>query len=147
MAVFEGELKDVFSLAAAPEVVRGRFLDLDAIIAATPNPQKAEKLGDGAIHFVLQPEGAMGMQHTPDYTVRYRRDGDDVVWTTVSGNMKYEGRARFVASGSGTSLHYEGRIGLDLPVPRLMVRAIKPVAQKLIVPGMRAFVAKMTEGL
>ena len=144
MASFSGTVKETWRTGAAADALRARFLDLGAIAAATRDVERTEALGDGRIRFILKTQASGPYSFTPDYTVWYRREGDDVVWTTVEGNLKDEGRARFLADGA---VVVDQTITIDLPIPRLAVGLIRPVVDRALAPGVRAWQQAMVSGL
>jgi hypothetical protein len=144
MANFGGKLEETFKSPADPAVVRAHFADLDAVAAATQEVEKTERIGEDTLRFTLlqQKQGPYSFQ--PVYTVRYLESGDSVVWTTLEGNLRSEGTVRFAsAPGGGTEVQFRQEITFDLPVPRLALRLIQPIVDRMMQPGMRAYVREM----
>jgi hypothetical protein len=143
MARFEGTVKESWSVGCTPDAARAHFLDLGAIAAATVGVERTEVVGDGRLRFVLAAQQHGPYRFQPDYVVWYRREGDDVVWTPVSGNLSNTGRARFVAVGSGARVEVEQSIGLELPIPALAVGLVRPVVDRMMAPGVRDWQQRM----
>lgn len=144
MASFGGSLEDTFHSTSPPEVVCAHFADLRAIAAATQDMESSQEVGVGTLRFVLREQRQGPYRFQPEYTVRYHMAGDSVVWSTLEGNLKSEGTARFAAaSAGGTEIIYSQSIAFDLPLPRLAVPVVKPIVDRLIRPSMRAYVKAM----
>lgn len=147
MASFDGTVKETWRTGATVDALRARFLDLDAVIRATGDVQRAEVVGEGKVRFVLKTQSSGPYSFTPDYTVWYRREGDDVVWTTTDGNLQNQGRARFRPEGAGAAADVEQTITIELPIPRLAVGLVRPIVDRALAPGVRAWQAAMVKGL
>ena len=148
MATFEGTYEETFHSPLSPDEVQAHLSNLDALMAALPEAEAQTPLDDERLHIVM-PEQKQG-KHTmkPDYVVRYRKQGGDVVWSTEKGNMTTEGRASCRPSGGGTEVAYQHRIKLDVPaIPRLVAPALRPVVSKLISSNIRGFLGNLKKGL
>lgn len=148
MAKLSGQVTDVFRSPADVEATRTHFMNLQAIADATDALDRSELLGGGKLRMVLQEQNHGVYKVSPSYVVHYRAEGDDVVWSTVEGNMVSEGRARFTARGDGgTDVHYSHRIELDMPVGALVAKMLQPIVSRMVEPNIRDFVAKLLAGL
>lgn len=144
MTWFEATLDEVFVSPDPVDVVRDRFGDRSAIIAATRKAVSTELVGEDGIHFVLAEQQHGPQRFQPDYTVHYRRDGEDQVWSTASGNMTLEGRASFTArADGGTDVHYRSKIAFELPIPRLLAAPLRGVVSRLAQPELRDYARQM----
>lgn len=149
MARLSGELVDTFTTTAPPQVARDHFVDLDAAIAATTQAKVADKLDDHTVKFTLHPQQHGAYTVEPVYTIRYTAVGDDTaVWETLEGNMGSDGRAVFKpAPGGGTRIEYRHTIGVDLPLPKLVVKMLQPVVAGMVTSNVRVYVKDMIASL
>lgn len=144
MAKLGGEVKQVFRSKVDAARTRAVLSDLDKIIAATTEATSAQKIGGDTIKFVLQEQNHGVARFTGQYTVRYGADGEEVVWRTLDGNMVNEGRARVVArADGGADVHWSQRIETEVPVPSLLVRALAPVATKIMESSIQGYVTRL----
>jgi hypothetical protein len=147
MARFEGTVKESWTCGCSSEAARAHFLDLGAIAAATVGVDRAEVVGEGRLRIVLAAQQHGPYRFQPDYVIWYRREGDDVVWTPVSGNLSNTGRARFFDTGAGARVEIEQSIGLELPIPSLAVGLVRPVVDRMLAPGVRDWQQRMVRAL
>lgn len=144
MADLGGSLKEVFRSPHALAAVRDHFANLDVIAAETLEVEKVEREGTDVLHYVLKGQKHAGYGFQPDYRVRYTLTGDVLTWTPVEpGNLKNRGTARFVATATGTEIHWDQSIAIEAPVPRFLMGVIAPVVEKIMQPAMRKFVENL----
>jgi hypothetical protein len=137
---------ETFHVDAPADVVRAHFANLDAIAAATEEAEHTEQLGDGRLRMELVEQRQGIHKVKPVYTVRYGIEGDDVVWSTLDGNMVSEGRATVTARADGTSdVHYHHRIELELGVGKLVARALQPVVDRLVAASIRRYLKHLQD--
>lgn len=140
MATLGGQLDETFFVPAPVDEVRERVADLERHRSAVAEAERVERLADDTLRFQLKTQRHGPYTLTPDYTVRFRREGGDVAWETVAGNFQSRGRASFVAKGHGTEVRWQHAITFELPVPSLVAMGLKGVIQGLMAPGIRAYV-------
>lgn len=147
MARLGGELDDTWRIAAPLEAVRGQVHDLERHRSAVAEAERVDRVADDVLRFVLreQKHGPYAIQ--PDYTVRYRADGDDLVWETITGNFDSRGRATLSAAGGVTLVRWQHAIAFDIAVPGLVAAGLRPVVQRLMVPGIRRYADGVLLGL
>ncbi|MCB9666031.1 MAG: hypothetical protein H6732_18130 [Alphaproteobacteria bacterium] len=147
MARLGGELDETWRVAAPLDVVRAQVHDLERHRTAVAEAERVDRPADDVLRFVLteQRHGPYAIQ--PDYTVRYRVDGDDLAWETLEGNFDSRGRASLSAAGGVTLVRWQHAIGFDLPVPGLVAAGLRPVVNRLMVPGIRRYADGVLLGL
>lgn len=143
MATFDGNLKQTFSTSLSADAARARFLDREHIVGTTLKLERHDFPGEGQVHFVLEKQVQGPYSFQPDYVVEYVADGDAVRWKTLRGNLQNEGRATFRSTGSGCDVTVDQTITVELPIPRLAVRVVRPVVDRMMRPDMRAWIEAM----
>ncbi len=140
MATLGGTLDERFFVEAPEAEVRARVADLERHRTAVAEAERVDRVADDTLRFVLKTQRHGPYSVTPDYTVRYTPSAGDLVWTTLAGNFKSEGRASFAPKGAGTEVRWQHSITFDLPIPGLIARGLSGIVQSLMVPGIRAYV-------
>ncbi|MCB9685548.1 MAG: hypothetical protein H6735_10950 [Alphaproteobacteria bacterium] len=147
MGWFEGTYTETLTLAVPAAVARAHFADPAAIVAATKAVERSE-IDGGRIHFVIAEENHGVVKFQADYTCTYTLDGDTVRWSTDRGcNCQQSGTARVVEAGSGCTLTYSETIAVDLPVPRLMAPAVRPLVGPMIAKEIGAYLKRLVATL
>lgn len=150
MPKFEGSHEETFTLDVPIEKAKEHFSDLDTIIANYGNLERGEKVNEKTIHFVLEPKSAMGATFQGDYQVEYNFTSDnEFEWKSVgSGNMSAKGGITFKAlDDDKTQLTYRQEMVVDMPINRLLSKAIAPIVSKNIRSGILDFLGNMRESL
>ena len=147
MSWFEGTHTEVRSLRVAPDVARAHFCDPHAIVAATKNVERSEVTGT-TVRFVIAEENHGIVKFKADYTCTYTLSGDTVTWSTAPGcNCRQSGSARIVAEADGCTLTYTETIAVDLPVPKLMAPAVRPLVGPMIASEIAAYLHRLATSL
>lgn len=140
MATLGGEIDETFFVPEAPDMVRARVHDLEQHRAAVAEAERVDRPAPDTLRFILQTQRHGPYSVTPDYTVRYREEGGDLVWYTVTGNFHSSGRATCAAKGAGTEVRWRHAITFDLPIPSFVASGLRGVVQGLMAPGIRRYV-------
>ncbi|MCA9493182.1 MAG: hypothetical protein KC621_24795 [Myxococcales bacterium] len=147
MSWFEGTHTETLSLAVPAEVARAHFSDPAAIVAATKAVERSE-IDGGRIHFVIAEENHGVVKFRADYTCTYAVDGDTVRWSTDLGcNCQQSGTARIVEDGGGCTVIYSETIAVDLPVPKLMAAAVRPLVGPMVGKEIAAYLKRLVAAL
>lgn len=146
MAEFSGSYEETFVLDVPIEAAKGHFGNLDTIIANSEGMDRTEKLDEKTIHFLVKPRSAMGVEFRGDYTIEYTfASPTRFEWRSVGkGNMASTGACDFVAKGdSRTQVTYREQISMDLPINRLVAKAINPIVKSSISGGVKDYLERM----
>lgn len=150
MAEFDGSHEETFTVDVPMETAKEHYGGLDTIIANYPNLERGEKVDDKTIHFHLKPRSAMGAEFKGEYRCEYTFSSDTHLdWRTVgSGNIKANGSIDFKSLGDAkTQLVYRQNLTLDMPVNRLLAKAIKPIVKGNITKGAKDYLDAMKRAL
>jgi hypothetical protein len=146
MPEFNGGYEETFVLDVSIETAKLHFGALDTIIAHTEGLDRAEKLDGTTIRFLLKPRSAMGVEFRGDYTVEYAfASPDRLEWRSIGqGNMTAIGSCDFVAKGdTRTQMTYRQQLSMDIPVNRLLAKAINPIVKSSIAGGVKDYLENM----
>ncbi len=148
MPVFTGRHQTTTTTRLDPARALATFLDLDIQIACRPEIARAEKLDETTVKVEIQE-----MKHGPvsfagRYTMVWTREGDTARWRTTEGNTTILGEATFSpAPGGGSRIAYREEVSTDIPLGRLVARVARPVAELMMVKGMRGFLQRMVAAM
>jgi carbon monoxide dehydrogenase subunit G len=146
MAEFSGSYEETFVLDVPIDSAKHHFGNLDTIIAHSEGMDRTEKLDDKTVHYLVKPRNAMGVEFRGDYTVEYGfATPTRFEWRSVGkGNMASVGSCDFVAKGdSRTQISYREQISMDLPINRLVAKAINPIVKSSISGGVKDYLERM----
>ncbi len=135
-------LDEVADFMSDPERLRHCLVDLE----------RYEKVDDQTYRWVLGEVGAKNITFQADYTVRYERKGQEVVWKSEGeGTTRTEGRALLSEAGpEKTKVDYEETLANDLPVPKLARRVFRPIVKREVKKAVDQFldnvIAYLNEG-
>ncbi len=151
MPKFSGEYRETFTVDAPFDKAREHFGDLDTIAAAYPDLERSEKLEDMTLRFALKPKSALRRSFAGKYDCKYEYVSDDqLTWKSVGsgGNMFAKGEARFEKVGEDrTRVIYHQSMEIDMPIPRLLSKAIAPIVRKNIESGVVKYLDAMRASL
>lgn len=78
------------------------------------------------------------------YRCRWTRTADGARWDSEPGaNFEVHGRVSATARGAGSQVTWTEQVEADVPVPRLMVRVVRPIAEALMAKGIDRFSKQM----
>lgn len=146
MAEFSGSHEETFTLDVPIEAAKSHFGNLDTIIANSEGMDRTEKLDDKTVHYLVKPRSAMGVEFRGEYTVEYVfATPTRLEWRSVGrGNMTATGSCDFVAKGdSRTQVTYREQFTIDLPINRLIAKAINPIVKSSISGGVKDYLERM----
>jgi hypothetical protein len=144
VATLHVEVEEEHVVDVPADVAAAHFADLAAVAAAAVDAERTDVLGPGLLRWTLVRHEALGVVHQGVYTARYVRDGTTVRWTTEGeGNMRSQGSAVFAPTAGGATLRYRHVLDIELPVGRLVLLALQPVAVPIARRGVAAWVRNM----
>jgi hypothetical protein len=117
-------------------------------IAHQEEIERTEDLGGNTLLVTLREH-----QHGPAkfqgvYRCSWQRLPDGARWDSEDGaNFSVHGRVRVRSVAGGSEVSWEESVDADVPVPRLMVRVVRPIAERLMSHGIVRFVEKMNAEL
>ena len=150
MPEFQGSYEETFTLNISLEAAKEYYGGLDNIIANYPNLEKGEKVDDKTLRFHLKPRSAMGNEFRGEYSCEYNFTSDThLEWHSVgSGNIKAKGSIDFKElAEKKTQLTYRQNLTLDMPVNRLLAKAIGPIVKSNITNGIKEYLELMRKSL
>ncbi len=151
MPKFTGEQEETFTIDLPADKVLEHFLDLRNITAAYVGLQRSETMDPHTLRLVLEPQSALGTTFQGTYVCRYTKASDRSITFRSVGtgdNMESVGGAEFVAEGPHrTRVTYRDRISCDIPINRLLAKALAPIVERNIRSGVKAYVARMKASL
>ena len=82
------------------------------------------------------------------YRCRWSRTEDGTRWDSDPGsNFDLHGKVSVRASQGGSEVTWTEQVDADVPMPRLMVRVVRPIAKTLMAKGMDRFCKLMQQHL
>lgn len=153
MATFHGHVTESWTVQCDPDAALAFFASLDANIQHNVELKSHERLDDHTLRMVLREQRSGRTTYEPRYTLRWTPDAATrtLRWQDVAGEegtMVIRGVARFEGPPGGpTTVHWDEQVSAEVPVNRLVAKAVKPVAEGLIRKGIRGFVERMIASL
>ena len=153
MATFHGAVTHTWTTAADPATALAFFASLDANIRHNVEIDQHERLDDRTLRLVLREQRSGRTTFAPHYTLQFTTDvaTGTLRWETpagLPGTLKVRGLARFEGPPGGpTTIHWDETVEPEVPVNRLVAKAVAPVAEGLIRKGIRDFVGRMIADL
>ena len=151
MARFSGQYSETFTVNAPIEKTSKHFGNLDQIVACYAGLERHEKLDELTLRFVLAPKKAVGVTFIGKYDCKYEFTKENVLsWKTVSqdANIWSSGTAVFTKLGDDrTKVVYTQTMEMEIPVNRLVGKAISPIVKREIEGGVRDYLTRMRQAL
>ena len=148
MPRFKGHLSRTFTTRATPEQVADLLSDPATWIAHQKEIETTEDLGDNTLLVTLREHTHGPAKFRGKYRCRWQRLPSGARWDSEEGaNFEVHGKVTARAVAQGTEVLWEESVDADVPVPRLMVRMVRPIAEKLMSRGIARFVEQMNAEL
>lgn len=153
MATFHGHVTETWTCSADPDEALAFFASLDANIRHNEELSEHERLDDHTLRVVLRQQRSGRTTFVPRYTLRWTPDPATrtLRWREVEGEegtMVIRGEARFEGPPGGpTTIRWDEQVDAEVPVNRIVAKAVRPVAEGLIRKGIRSFVERMIADL
>ena len=151
MARFESRFTETLSSPASPERALAFLRDPEARIRATEELERCERVDERSVRFFLKTERHGPVEFNGRYLLRWSREGDTVRWSTVhepGSNITVSGQARITPDGRGGSrIDWDEQVATELPINRIVAKAVGPVASRLMARGIRGAVERMLAGV
>ena len=103
--------------------------DVPHSVSHFPNVEQLVDLGNDKYRWEMEKMGAQKYYYQVQYTTRYTRSEEEkwVRWFPVGeGNASFSGCWELSEKGGGTQVHFENEGHIELPLPRLAKRLVKP---------------------
>jgi len=140
MAGFTGRHDEVLTLPLSVGDAMAAWFDMARQGRCTPDTVSAHPQGADRLVVVLKEERAGTVRFQGRYTMFFTQKGDTIRWQTApEDNMEVRGTARFSATASGCKVVFSEQIDADLGLNRLIARAVKPVADRIMERGQRKY--------
>lgn len=147
MAWFSGSHEETFTVDVPFEEAKRHFADLDNIVACYAELERSEKLDDKTLRLQLEPKSALGATFVGKYDCRYEfKEDNRLSWETVNpdATIKATGWAEFSPVGEGkTKVTYHESMDCDIPINRLLAKALKPIVERDIANGVKGYIKRM----
>ena len=140
MGGFTGRHEEELILSLSVSEAMAAWFDMPRQGRCTPGTVSVEIEGADRLVVVLEEERAGTVRFQGRYTMCFAREGDTIRWqTTPDSNMTVRGAARFSATTGGCRVAFSERIDADLGLNRLVTRAVKPIADRIMARGQRKY--------
>jgi carbon monoxide dehydrogenase subunit G len=115
-----------------------------AIAKAFPGVEKLEAKGNDTYRWQFEKFTYGGYEFTIGFSTRFRADGDSLVMEPAPDGSKHQlsGRWKLESAGSGTKVHFEASLLLELPIPFFLKGMATSVTQKEITGLFRRYVER-----
>lgn len=151
MPRFTGTYDETFTVNVPIERAREHFGDLEQIAKAYPDLKSHETLDDKTLRFLLNPKNALNMTFQGKYDCKYEFVSDNkFVWKTIGtgANIFTDGRMEFSSVGDEkTRIVYHETMECEIPINRLLAKALKPIVNRDISKGCREFLVEIRKTL
>lgn len=149
MTWVEGQHQRTFEVGVELEEVAEFLSDPSRLKECMVDLADAQEVDDQTWRWIREEVGAKNITFQPDYTVRYTRQGDVVVWESVGdGTMRSEGRAELEAIDEQTTrVDYREKLASDLPIPKLARKVFEPIVGREVKKGVNEFVDNVIDHL
>lgn len=144
MPWFKGHLSRTFTTRASVEQVCAFLSDPQTWSTHQEEIASTEAAGENALQVTLREHTHGPARFQGAYRCTWARTADGARWDSDEGaNFTVHGQVRVRSVAAGTEVHWEESASGDVPVPRLMVRVVRPIAERLMARGMDRFVQQM----
>ncbi|MEC7984329.1 MAG: SRPBCC domain-containing protein [Myxococcota bacterium] len=119
----QASIQDVFELLS----------DVPRSVSHFPNVEKLVALGDEQYRWEMEKMGSQNYHFQVKYTTRYQWNESErwIRWYPMSeGNGAFSGCWQLHTEGEGTRIHFENDGHIQLPIPRLAKRLVKPFVSR-----------------
>lgn len=148
MPRFKGQLTRTFTTRASVEQVQAFLSDPQTWVKHQEEFEHAQPVGDDALQITLKEHTHGPAKFQGKYQCRWSRTTDGARWDSeANANFAVNGQVRVRSAASGTEVTWTESVDADVPVPRLMVRVVRPVAERLMARGLDRFSQKMQSEL
>lgn len=148
MPRFKGHLTRTFTTRARPEQVCELLSNPRTWIDHQEEIEHTEDLGNNTLQVRLREHQHGPAKFQAVYRCTWQRLPDGARWDSEDGaNFAVHGRVRVRGVASGSEVTWDESVEADVPVPRLMVRVVRPVAERLMSRGIAKFIEQMNAEL
>lgn len=143
MGAFTGRSQATLRCKLPVEAAIAAWTDLGRQGRCQPVAELLEERG-GDLRVVLPEERHGPARFKGEYVLRWSVEGRTVRCRSVGGNMEISSTAVFSpAPGGGCTIAYEETVSLDLGLNRILTKAVRPVAERLMSRGQAEYSRKM----
>lgn len=138
MARFDSVLEEQRTTRVSAAVARARLADPRLRADHIEEAERCDHPAPDKLRVVLKPHNHGPVSFQGRYTLRFTTEGDVVRWQTVDdSNLVIRGEARVTADGAGARVAWKEVVETELPINRVVAKAVAPVASRMMVRGMR----------
>ena len=141
MPRFQGQLTRTFVTRASVDQVCTFLSDPDTWLQHQGEIESSVPVTDRTLDVTLREHTHGPAKFQARYRCTWARTADGARWDSEDGaNFSVHGQVRARAVAGGTEVTWTEACDADVPVPRLMVRVVRPVAERLMARGLDRFV-------
>ncbi len=141
MPRFSGTLSRTFITPASPERVLALLSDRQTWVRLQEEIEHATEVGDDSLDLVLREHVHGPARFQARYRCRWARAANSASWDSVnSDNFGVHGTVRVRSVPGGTEVVWNESVDAEVPVPRMLVRVVQPIAETLMARGLNRFV-------
>ena len=125
-------IRDFYTLAT-PQQVYEVLADVPTSVSHFPQVEQLVALGDDKYRWEMERMGTQNHYFQVRYVTRYTRSETEkwIRWTPIKeGNGSFSGCWEIRQDGNKTHVHFENAGYLELPLPRLTKRLVKPFVER-----------------
>jgi len=144
MPRFTGKYARTFPTRATPEQVKDLLSDPATWRMHQDEIESSTVVDDRTLDIVLKEHTHGPAKFQGRYRCRWTRTDNGARWDSEPGaNFAVNGAVTVRAAGSGSEVTWTESVEADVPVPRLMVRVVRPIAETLMGKGLDRFCKQM----
>jgi|GEM_PF-6008582 len=148
MPRFKGQLTRTFTTRASVEQVCAFLSNPATWVQHQDEIETTDDLGNNTLFVTLKEHTHGPARFQGKYRCTWTRTADSARWDSeAGGNFEVHGVVQAKAVGGSTEVTWSESVDADVPVPRLMVRVVRPVAERLMARGLNKFAEKMAREL
>lgn len=139
------DTRETLDLTADRASVWALLADVKASSAFVPDLEACEPAGDGIWKYRYKAVGLKGFSFQPSYTARFTlKEPDSIRWEAIEGNLRQSGSWTLSdAPGGGTRAELKIEVEAELPVPRLLGAAAKPLFTETFKRSVRGYLERI----
>jgi carbon monoxide dehydrogenase subunit G len=148
MPRFKGQLTRTFTTRANPEQTLAFLSDPSTWIAHQDEIETTRDLGNHTLEVTLKEHTHGPAKFQGKYRCTWSRGPNEARWDSADdGNFIVHGKATVRAVAGGSEVVWNESVDADVPVPRLMVRVVRPIAEAFMARGLEKFAEKLKHEL
>ena len=129
-----------FTTRATPEQVKDLLSNPDTWCQHLPELEQATVIDAQTLDVVLKEHTHGPATFQGRYRCRWSRTDDGARWDSDPGaNFEVHGKVTVQPTHTGSAVTWTEHVEADVPIPRLVIRVVRPIANKLMERGIDHF--------